>query len=209
MNKALKGILKWLISIVIIFITYWFTLPPINIRSREFWTFVIFSIIVCVAINAFAQIFSFIKANFTHKIQVNTKMRLDLSALGKPIKFAFIVIAALVVIGALSSIVGAELFNAKAYKNLITVSDGDFTQDVAEISMEQIPIVDRDTASRLAQRKLGEMSDLVSQFEIEDIYTQINYKGKPVRVTPLIYGDIIKWLNNQKKGIPGNHPCKT
>ena len=60
MNKALKGILKWLISIVIIFITYWFTLPPINIRSREFWTFVIFSIIVCVAINAFAQIFSFI-----------------------------------------------------------------------------------------------------------------------------------------------------
>ena len=202
MNKALKGILKWLISIVIIFITYWFTLPPINIRSREFWTFVIFSIIVCVAINAFAQIFSFIKANFTHKIQVNTKMRLDLSALGKPIKFAFIVIAALVVIGALSSIVGAELFNAKAYKNLITVSDGDFTQDVAEISMEQIPIVDRDTASRLAQRKLGEMSDLVSQFEIEDIYTQINYKGKPVRVTPLIYGDIIKWLNNQKKGIP-------
>lgn len=202
MNKALKGILKWLISIVIIFITYWFTLPPINIRSREFWTFVIFSIIVCVAINAFAQIFSFIKANFTHKIQVNTKMRLDLSALGKPIKFAFIVIAALVVIGALSSIVGAELFNAKAYKNLITVSDDDFTQDVAEISMEQIPIVDRDTASRLAQRKLGEMSDLVSQFEIEDIYTQINYKGKPVRVTPLIYGDIIKWLNNQKKGIP-------
>lgn len=202
MNKALKGILKWLISIVIIFITYWFTLPPINIRSREFWTFVIFSIIVCVAINAFAQIFSFIKANFTHKIQVNTKTRLDLSALGKPIKFAFIVIAALVVIGALSSIVGAELFNAKAYKNLITVSDGDFTQDVAEISMEQIPIVDRDTASRLAQRKLGEMSDLVSQFEIEDIYTQINYKGKPVRVTPLIYGDIIKWLNNQKKGIP-------
>ena len=202
MNKALKGILKWLISIVIIFITYWFTLPPINIRSREFWTYVIFSIIVCVAINAFAQIFSFIKANFTHKIQVNTKMRLDLSALGKPIKFAFIVIAALVVIGALSSIVGAELFNAKAYKNLITVSDGDFTRDVAEISMEQIPIVDRDTASRLAQRKLGEMSDLVSQFEIEDIYTQINYKGKPVRVTPLIYGDIIKWLNNQKKGIP-------
>lgn len=202
MNKALKGILKWLISIVIIFITYWFTLPPINIRSREFWTFVIFAIIVCVGINAFAQVFDFIKANFNHKIQVNTKMHLDLSALGKPIKFAFITIAALIVIGALSSVVGAEIFNAKAYKNLIAVNDGDFTDDVAEISMEQIPIVDRDTASRLAQRKLGEMSDLVSQFEIEDIYTQINYKGRPVRVTPLIYGDIIKWLNNQKDGIP-------
>ncbi len=202
MNKTLKGALKWLISIVIIFITYWFALPPINIRSREFWTFIIWSIIICVAINAFAQVFGFIKANFKNKIQVNTKMHLDLSSLGKPIKFTFVFIGALIVLGVLSSIIGAELFNAKSYKNLITVNNGDFTADVSEISMDQIPIVDRDTASRLAQRKLGEMSDLVSQFEIEDIYTQINYKDKPVRVTPLIYGDIIKWLNNQKDGIP-------
>ena len=78
----------------------------------------------------------------------------------------------------------------------------DFTADVAEINRSQIPVVDRDTASRLGQRKLGEMSDLVSQFVIEEDYTQINYKGKPVRVTPLTYGDIIKWFNNQSEGIP-------
>ena len=63
-------------------------------------------------------------------------------------------------------------------------------------------MVDRDTASRLGQRKLGEISDLVSQFVIEDDYTQINYNGKPVRVTPLAYGDIIKWFNNNSDGIP-------
>ena len=50
--------------------------------------------------------------------------------------------------------------------------------------MTQIPVVDRDTAVRLGSRKLGEMSDLVSQFDIEEDYTQINYHGKPVRVTP-------------------------
>ncbi len=202
MNKVLKGAIKWLISAVIIFLTYWFTLPPINYRSREFWTFVIWSIIVCVGINAFSQILGFIRTNANKKIQISTKMHLDLSAFGKPIKIAFFTIVAIIVLSALSSIIGAEIFNAKAYKNLITVNDGDFTEDVSEINMEQIPIVDRDTASRLAQRKLGEMSDLVSQFEIEDIYTQINYHGRPVRVTPLIYGDIIKWLNNQKDGIP-------
>ena len=202
MNKALKAILKWLVSLVAIFLTYWFTLPPINVRSRDFWIFVIWSIIIFVVINAFAQVFDFIKANLKHKIEVSTKTRLDLSALGKPIKYTFIFIAVLIVLGVLSSVVGAQIFNAKAYKNLITVSDGDFTKDVAEISRDQIPIVDRDTASRLGQRKLGEMADLVSQFEIEDIYTQINYKDKPVRVTPLMYGDIIKWLNNQKQGIP-------
>ena len=33
-------------------------------------------------------------------------------------------------------------------------------------------------------------------------YTQINYKGTPYRVTPLRYADPIKWLYNQKKGLP-------
>ncbi|MBO5358083.1 MAG: CvpA family protein [Clostridia bacterium] len=201
-NNILKGIIKWLVSLVIIALSYWFMLPPINWRSREFWTFLIWSVIVCVAINAFTQIFDFIKANVGKKIKIDSKTHLNLSALGAPIKFAVITIVAIIVLSGVASIIGAEIFNAKSYNNLIKISDGDFTEDVAEINMDQIPIVDRDTASRLAQRKLGEMSDLVSQFEIEDIYTQINYRGKPVRVTPLIYGDIIKWLNNQKQGIP-------
>ncbi|MBO5090756.1 MAG: CvpA family protein [Clostridia bacterium] len=201
-NNILKVIIKWLVSLVIIALSYWFMLPPINWRSREFWTFLIWSFIVCVAINAFTQIFDFIKANVGKKIKIDSKTHLNLSALGAPIKFAVIFIVAIIVLSGVVSIIGAEIFNAKAYNNLIKMSDGDFTKDVAEINMDQIPIVDRDTASRLAQRKLGEMSDLVSQFEIEDIYTQINYRGKPVRVTPLIYGDIIKWLNNQKQGIP-------
>jgi len=33
------------------------------------------------------------------------------------------------------------------------------------------------------------------------MYTQINYKGRPVRVTPLRYGGFFKWLNNKEVGI--------
>ncbi len=201
-NNIFKGILKWLISLVIIAVSYWFVLPPLNWRSRDFWSFLIWSVVIIVAINAFSQVFGFLKSTVNQKIKVDTKMSVNLSALGTPIKIAGIGIAAVIVLGVVASIIGAEIFNAKAYNNLITITDGDFTKDVAEINMDQIPIVDRDTASRLGQRKLGEMSDLVSQFEIQDIYTQINYRGKPVRVTPLQYGDIIKWLNNQKDGIP-------
>ena len=47
------------------------------------------------------------------------------------------------------------------------------------------------------------MVDLVSQFEVNDMYTQINYKNKPVRVSPLQYGSLIKWLTNKSDGIPG------
>ncbi len=31
---------------------------------------------------------------------------------------------------------------------------------------------------------------MVSQFEVAEEYTQINYKGRPVRVTPLRYGGL-------------------
>jgi hypothetical protein len=43
---------------------------------------------------------------------------------------------------------------------------------------------------------------MVSQFEVANNYTQINYKSHPVRVTPLEYGDLIKWFNNRAKGLP-------
>ena len=43
---------------------------------------------------------------------------------------------------------------------------------------------------------------MVSQFEVDDDYTQINYKDRPVRVTALRYGDWIKWLNNRADGLP-------
>ena len=101
-----------------------------------------------------------------------------------------------------ASLLGLQFFNATRYRDLITIEDGDFAQDVAELNMSQIPVVDKDTASRLGSRKLGEMTELVSQFEIQDDYTQINYKGSPYRVTPLRYADPIKWLFNHKEGLP-------
>ena len=201
MKKGLSVLVKWLITLLVIGGYYWVVLPPINLRSREFWSFVSFIVIISVVINCFSQILYFIKNN---KTVTNSKghPHISLKSLGKPIKFGLAVVLAIIVLSGVMSVIGSEFFNAKSYNKLITLEEGDFTQDVAEINQEQIPVVDKDTAQRLSQRKLGEMSDLVSQFEIEDIYTQINYKGRPVRVTPLMYGDAIKWLNNQKQGIP-------
>ncbi len=201
MNRFSKMLFKWVLTLVVLGGYYWLILPPINLQSREFWSFVSFSVIAVVVINAFSQVIEFIKEN-KNPTTVSGIPKISLKSLGKPLKFALITVVGIIVLSFIASIIGAEIFNAKAYNELITIQEGDFTDDVAEISQDQIPVVDRDTASRLGQRKLGEMADLVSQFEIEDIYTQINYKGKPVRVTPLMYGDIIKWLNNQSEGIP-------
>ena len=50
---------------------------------------------------------------------------------------------------------------------------------------------------------MGQMSEVVSQFEVSDQYTQINYKNEIIRVTPLEYNGLIKWITNRKNGIKG------
>lgn len=49
---------------------------------------------------------------------------------------------------------------------------------------------------------MGSMADMVSQFVVMDEYSQINFRGRPTRVSPLGYASPIKWLTNQKNGIP-------
>ena len=49
---------------------------------------------------------------------------------------------------------------------------------------------------------MGSMVDMVSQFDADNIYSQINYQDNPVRVTPLKYASLIKWFTNRSEGIP-------
>lgn len=100
------------------------------------------------------------------------------------------------------NLTGLPLFQAKNYASLIERVDGVFQDDIAEIQFYDIPTVDRVSAIRLGNKKMGEISDLVSQFNVSEDYIQINYRGRPVRVTPLEYGDIFKWFNNRSEGIP-------
>lgn len=104
--------------------------------------------------------------------------------MARPLKIGFGFIGILIALMVVATIIGIPFFNATRYRDLIQMETGDFSADVAEISMNQIPVVDKDTATRLGSRKLGEMTELVSQFEIENNYTQINYNGIPYRVTP-------------------------
>lgn len=202
-KNYLKAVIRWLICILIIFIGYWFALPPLNPRSAEMWGFLVFCIAVCLAVHSFSQLWDFLKSSDSvKKIRGKAGYRTSLKKISFPVKLGLIAVLGIVLLNVIAAAAGAKIFNASRYVSLITPEDGNFTNDVAEINWSQIPVVDRDTASRLGQRKLGEMSDLVSQFIIEEDYTQINYNGRPVRVTPLTYGDAIKWFNNRSKGIP-------
>ena len=190
MEKNVKKtvVIPLIITIVVIGILYYVTIPPINIQSVQFWNFLIWCLIiiaVCFGIpRAHDASTSFI-SDFIEGIN-----REGLGYLG-------------IFVGQIAS---SPLFNARAYSGLLEVKEGNFAEDISEISMKSVPVVDRDTAVRLGSRTIGEMSDLVSQFAIDegpDAYTQINYESQPYRVSPLIYADPIKWIMNTWEGLPG------
>lgn len=196
MKKSIRIFISVIVDLISAFILFWFTLPPLNPRSVDFWSYLFTVAIICVIVFAIPRIFSLRGTNIEDYMRLFRNRKP-----GKKRKIILCIIACIILAFVVASMTGAQLFNADAYGQLLVLEDGDFSQDVAELSMSQIPVVDKDTASRLGKRKLGEISDLVSQFEIEEDYTQINYHGTPVRVTPLAYGDIIKWFGNQEQGI--------
>ena len=204
MKKKMPIVVRVILCVVAEFLLFWFKLPAINLRSKDFWSFVIESIILCTVIFAISSIINFVKGiNGKDGRFIAQEGKEVLKNSTKPVKIVIVTVVALIAFTFVGDIIGSKIFNAKAYSNLIEITEGDFAKDVSELKMSQIPVVDRDTATRLAQRELGNITDLVSQFEIDYEYTQINYKDHPYRVTPLRYAGFIKWLTNSQEGIPG------
>ncbi|WP_250278409.1 CvpA family protein [[Clostridium] colinum] len=174
------------ISIILCFIFlaslfYYIYLPVINIHSSDLWIFVIGLLFIGISIY---KIVKFRNAN------------------PKIINFTIFLAILLAIVYVIGLILSSPIISAKKYQSLINIKDSNFTQDIKQISYDEIPLVDKDTAINLGSRKMGSMVDMVSQFEVNNLYTQINYKSKPTRVTPLDYGNIFKWLTNRKNGIP-------
>ena len=92
--------------------------------------------------------------------------------------------------------------NAERYASVLETTDGVFAEDIEEVDYSEVPVIDRDSAILLGNRAMGSIPEYVSQFEIANTYSMINYQGRPVRVSPLVYADLFKWLSNRDSGIP-------
>lgn len=180
-----------LVTLIVGFVYFYLELPAINFQSRGFYFFFfILSAVYCVTAIITSGIWKIKSGDeFFKSVKNHCKVPLAICAL-------FLIF---IIVG---TILSSELLRARAYRDLLTVETGSFKDDVEEISFDQIPLLDRASAEQLGDRKLGELSDMVSQFEVSSDYTQINYQDTPVRVTPLLYGDLIKWINNRHNGIP-------
>lgn len=184
----MKGKKKLLLSIVIILVAaayYYAALPAVNIHSSETWFFMIALVIVIALL-------------YMKKGQIGIR---ELKQ-SKRMKSFGVVVLGLGIIYLAGTLLSSPIINAKKYQKLMKVEEGTFTEDIEEQSFDKVPLLDKETAEILGDRKMGSMVDMVSQFDADNIYSQINYQDNPVRVTPLKYASLIKWFTNRSEGIP-------
>ena len=182
----MKKIAVGLGILLLAFVYYYITLPAINIHESGFWFFLGTVVVLLLVIYAIRK-----KLRSPQEIKSSKVMKAGM----------FLILAIIVVYG-VGTLLSSPIINAKKYQQLVAPEERDFTEDIKEISYDQIPLLDKDSAELLGNRKMGSMVDMVSQFEVSGLYSQINYQGQPYRVTPLVYASGIKWLTNQKEGIP-------
>lgn len=191
-SKLGKILVNLAVTAVFGLIYFYVALPAINLQSGDFYAFIG---VLCVVYFISALVTSGFNLNGGGPRAYFTFIRKQCLPVG-------LLFAALIVVGIVGEAISLPIFRASAYRELLHVENGDFSTDIAEISFSEIPTLDRDSADYLGDRQMGTLSDMVSQFEYSNDSTQINYQGSPVRVAPIDYADIIKWLTNRSHGLP-------
>ena len=194
-----EKILSWIIAILSFVIVYgiifYVTCPAINFREFDFYIGIIIALVAAAFISGMFAYMRERKVYYT----ANTGISISGAAF---VGIAAVIALVLVVLIAVSS----PLFNAKRFRNRITVvekSEEEFSSDLPSINdINKIALMDTTSASKLGDRVLGTLTDVVSQFEVDNYYT-VEIQGNPMKIAPLKYGSFFKWNSNKKTGIPG------
>ena len=189
MKRGKRLLISILVTFISGFIMFYLFLPALNIHDFGFWFFVIILLLIFGTINFGTGIFSIRKREFDLRNKANYY----------PFIAPFIIILGVTII----NIFNGPFFRAGKYATRINIDNANFTDEIKEVDFNTLAIVDKASSRKLGDRVMGSMGELVSQFNVSDLYTQINYNDEIIRVTPLDYANLIKYFTNRGNGIPG------
>ena len=201
--KILPYILGLICALAVAGISFYLFCPAINIHNPGLWALVIVGVlifIVVVRLSKGEKDFGWVtvKEKIGSKGRTKTIRKFNFS-----VKY-YVVPIILLVIFIFYGFMSSTLMSATKHSEILKVTESDFSKDVAEsVGTESIALMDTASARMLGDREIGALSDVVSQYNVSYDYTQIDYKGKPVKVSALEYAGFFKWMNNRQNGISG------
>ena len=197
-NLLGKIILSIVSGVIFTGLYFYIELPAVNLRAPSFWGS------LALVILSFAYPFLFKKGGSYKSVQKGAGtvfFEVNGSVLNK-ITVALVAIPVAVML--VGSVISSTVFNARAYANVIEVTEADFATDMKETNeVTNIALMDGNSARYLGNKTLGSVSHMVSQYVVSDRYTQINYQYTPKKVANLEHADFFKWFANKDKGVPG------
>jgi len=174
---------------------YYLNHPSINIHKTSFWTGIVG---ICIILGAIFAINS-----IRYKFNKDSRMKNFnyLPFISKLFAVSAIILFLVAVVGNIAS---SPLFRAKKYASLLEIENKEFATDLEETEqITDLALMDTESARIFGNRKIGSLSEVVSQYEVEMDYTQISIQKSPFKVSALRYASFFKWWNNRKNGIPG------
>lgn len=196
MKKNIRILLAAVVAVVVGAAAFYVTLPAINIYSQDFWM----ALVILFLIFGGVYFLLGLKDNLKN-VKSGRKFFEKGFHMGKLVAILIAVPVAVLIFGSLFS---SSFFHAKEYSQIITVEEAVFEEDMPETDLvTNIALMDSASANVLGDRTLGALSDVVSQYQINGAYYQINYHGFPEKVSSLEYVDFFRWWNNHANGIPG------
>lgn len=188
--KNKRNIISLIITIIFGVIAYLIILPPINITSVGFYGFILLILAIYIVLTTVSKI---------------TRKSIDFNF--KKNKCLILIMISIPVIILVINFILSPVFNSKSYAKRITVTEdteeNNFISEIEEVDFNSLPLLDKDSSTRLGDRVMGQIPELVSQFYVSNNYTQINYNNEIIRVTPLEYNGIFKYIANYKDGVKG------
>ena len=180
---------------------YYAYFPAINIHLEIFWTTLIVVFLSLAIILGAKSSISQMVGRLSKKPSIK-----EFSWFAKLCSVLVIVCVGVLIVG---SALGATLFRSRAYANLLPVDKREFTEDIEQSDqVTDIALMDTESARIFGNRKIGSLSDVVSQYEIEADYTQISILSAEKKFSEfgfpgLKYASFFKWWNNRNSGVPG------
>ena len=202
-NKIWSIAVGIITAAVILFIGLFGMCISINIHDEMLWILIAVTIFVSVLLARLTLgIKDFGKVTVTKRTGSKGR-RKEYSTFRLSFK-PYILPIAIICVVILAAITGSQVFNSTKYAEILTVKDTEFSQDVPESAgTDSIALMDTASAKMLGDREIGSLSNVVSQFNVSYDYSQIDFGGKPIKVSALEYAGFFKWINNRDNGVCG------
>ena len=182
-KKRVLSLMIWMI--ILLGIVYYTTLPAITTMSTQMWYIIIAIVLVFMGLSCYLD--------YSRK-----------GLIGIRSKISMVAAAALILFFLGGMLLSSPILSASKYAGRMDIENEEFVKDIKEVdNISDIALMDSESAAVIGQRAVGSLSDVVSQYEVSDNYTQLDMNGKPMKVSPLEYAGFFKWFNNKNAGIPG------